>query len=105
MPIIPIQVQSLDLRTNNPYSLGNIETVDAYSSLYRDPVRYIKSNRDRYYVVVDGDTLPNMAYEAWGDSKLWWLLYDVNNLDNPFILKTGTTLVVPDLENLLSINN
>lgn len=93
-------VGDLELRNNNPYSIGEILTLGDESLLQRMPLSYSRSPLDRLYEISDGDTLLNIAFEAWGDSKNWWIIYDVNNIHNPFELEVGTYLIIPDLGQL-----
>ena len=36
------------------------------------------------YTVKDGDTLQGIAYFLYGDSGLWYVLAQANNIQNPF---------------------
>lgn len=36
------------------------------------------------YTVKDGDTLQGIAHAIYGDSGLWYLLAEANNIQNPF---------------------
>lgn len=95
----------LELRVNNPFAIGSIFQFDEGDLLLdRKPIEPTKSQGDRYYTVIDGDTLNNIAYEAYGNSKWWWIIYDAN-LDlifDPLALETAITLIIPDL-NLIKI--
>lgn len=103
---MPINIfEDLDLRVNNPYSIGEIiQFTDSPSLLSREPLNYIKSPNDRYFTVVMGDSLSSISFQAYGDSKYWWVIYDVNNLLFPFDLTPGSTLVIPDLEDIFLLN-
>ena len=58
---------------------------------------YVKSDKDRYYTVIQDDTLWKIAGEAYNDSKYWWLIGKANKLEEPFELEEGATLLIPDL--------
>lgn len=96
----------LNLRINNPYSIGNVFLFPEFDYLLeRKPITVDKSPKDRYYQVVQGDTLSSIAFLAWGNSKWWWILDDVNELnmdgiDGMLNLTEGTVLYIPDLERL-----
>lgn len=94
-----------ELRDNNPYYTGVI-VVFADGSLALDPgpLAYTKSEQDRYYTVIDEENLSNIAFQAYGDSKLWHLLAKVNNLFDPFTLESGSTLLIPDLAQIQMSN-
>jgi nucleoid-associated protein YgaU len=95
----------LSLRIDNPYSVGSVLTFDEGDSLLkREPIQYVKSQRDRYYTVVEGDTIDAIAYEAYGNSKWWWVIADANKIDFGFELEEGTSLLIPDLEKVKATN-
>jgi hypothetical protein len=95
-PLIP---DDISLRENNPYSIGTIFLFDEGDFLLdREPAKFTKSARDRYYTVENDKDLLDIAFEAYGDAKWWWLIYDANpDLGNPFDLAVGKTLLIPDL--------
>jgi len=53
----------------------------------------------RRHVVVDGDTLINLAQKYYGDTEQFQTIYRVNreNVHAPDRLTPGTVLVIPDL--------
>lgn len=48
-------------------------------------------------MVKEGDTLDWIAHEEYGDAFLWRFIADVNNIDNPKILKPGQILSIAPL--------
>jgi nucleoid-associated protein YgaU len=53
---------------------------------------------DTFYVTQPGDTLSVMAFQFYGDVRLWWVLYDTNAdqiQGHPLDLPIGITLRVP----------
>lgn len=48
--------------------------------------------------VQDGDSLPSIAYHAYGDATRWRAVAESNGIDNPFHLRRGQALVLPELE-------
>ncbi|KAG9609068.1 hypothetical protein KCV01_g4047, partial [Aureobasidium melanogenum] len=48
------------------------------------------------YIVHANDTLPGIAQAIWGDSSLWWMLADANNLTLDAALVPNTVLTVPN---------
>jgi hypothetical protein len=50
------------------------------------------------HTVQDGDSLPSIAYRAYGDATRWRAIADANGIDNPLHVRRGTPLVVPRLE-------
>jgi hypothetical protein len=52
----------------------------------------------RARTVQDGDSLPAIAYEAYGDATRWRVIADVNGIDDPMRLRRGSTLTIPRLD-------
>jgi Contractile injection system tube protein/LysM domain len=50
------------------------------------------------HTVRDGDTLPSIAYRAYGDAARWRDIAETNGLDNPLHLRRGAALMLPRLE-------
>lgn len=100
-------MEIVELRVNNPYSIGEVFTFEEGDSrLYREPIQYVKSLRDRYFTTSQGDTLDNIAFQAYGDSKWYWVIQEANNIedDQRFELEPGTSLLIPDLEKVKMTN-
>lgn len=49
----------------------------------------------RIFTVSTGDTLASVAYREYADAALWRALAEANDIDDPFHLPPGTTLLVP----------
>ena len=97
-PIVPV-LNSLSLRTNNPYSTGRIEVLNSGEMvLTRKTLNYTPQLSDRYYLTVKNTDLTSVAYWAYGDSKLWWLIADANSIMNPLEVSAGIELVIPPIE-------
>lgn len=85
------------LRDDNPYYSGVVFQFDDGSlALDRVPLDYEQSDADRYYTVGDMEEIDMIAYEGYNNSKLWWVIADANNILFPFQLDRGTTLLIPD---------
>jgi hypothetical protein len=50
------------------------------------------------HTMQDGDSLPSIAYRAYGDATRWRAIAEANGIDNPLHVRRGTPLVVPRLE-------
>lgn len=50
------------------------------------------------HTVRDGDSLPSIAYEAYGDATRWRSIAEANGVDNPLHLRRGMALTLPRLE-------
>ncbi|MDG9930399.1 LysM domain-containing protein, partial [Pseudomonas sp. GD04042] len=77
-------------------SVGNNSTPEIY-----DTIASISPNEmeraPTNYVIVDGDTLQNIAQKIWGDSSMWYLIADANGLSASSALERGTTLTIPNI--------
>ena len=49
----------------------------------------------RRHVLVEGDTLPGIAYREYGDPALWRTVARANDVDDPFALVPGQVLLLP----------
>jgi hypothetical protein len=47
------------------------------------------------FVLPDGETLETIAYSRGRDARKWWLIAEVNDLEWPLDVPTGTTLSMP----------
>jgi len=45
--------------------------------------------------VIQGDTVSGIAAQVYGDPSRWRDIADANNIEDPFSLPTGTSLVIP----------
>ena len=52
----------------------------------------------RVHEVRDGDSLPSIAYDAYGDATRWRSIAETNGIDNPMALRRGTQLTIPTLD-------
>ena len=52
----------------------------------------------RMHRVVDGDSLPSIAYDAYGDATQWRPIAEANGIDDPLCLERGADLTIPRLE-------
>jgi len=50
------------------------------------------------HTVQDGDSLPAIAYRAYGDATRWRVIAEANGIDNPLHVRRGTALIVPTVE-------
>jgi Contractile injection system tube protein/LysM domain len=52
----------------------------------------------RVHRVRDGDSLPSIAYDAYGDATRWRPIAEANGIDNPLSLRRGAELTIPRLD-------
>jgi len=50
------------------------------------------------HTVQDGDSLPSLAYRAYGDATRWRAIAEANGIDDPLRLRRGVPLMLPRLE-------
>lgn len=50
------------------------------------------------HTIQEGDSLPGIAYKAYGDATRWRTIAEANGVDNPFHLRRGSALTLPKLE-------
>jgi hypothetical protein len=50
------------------------------------------------HTVQDGDSLPSLAYRAYGDATRWRAIAEANGIDDPLRLRRGIPLMLPRLE-------
>jgi hypothetical protein len=50
------------------------------------------------HTVKDGDSLPSIAYDAYGDATTWRAIADANDIENPLHQRRGRALSLPRLE-------
>ncbi len=70
----------------------------------RRPLTLDRSDGDTFITVTqEFQNRPDLiAFNAYGTSELWWVIYEYNNIRDPFFdLKIGTTLLIPQLERVL----
>jgi hypothetical protein len=49
----------------------------------------------RTHDVVDGDSLPSIAYREYGDPTMWRVVAEANEIDDPVRLRPGQRLLIP----------
>ncbi|GAA3058453.1 LysM peptidoglycan-binding domain-containing protein [Actinokineospora globicatena] len=52
------------------------------------------------HTLVAGDTLQSVAFTAYGDPRFWRDIAELNDIDDPMVLRPGTRLRVPALEEI-----
>jgi hypothetical protein len=57
-----------------------------------------RPGEQRVHRVRDGDSLPSIAYTAYGDPTRWRLIAEANDIDDPLALRRGTELTIPGLD-------
>jgi hypothetical protein len=58
----------------------------------------------RGHLLVEGETLASIAWHEYDDASLWRGLAAFNDIDDPFRLKAGRTILVPTAEEALRLS-
>lgn len=95
----------IKVRDSALYSNGVINTyADGTTELLRENVVSQGSTEDKYHTVVNADRIDLIAYQYYKDivfraAEYWWLIADVNNIENPLDLSNyiGQQILIPDL--------
>lgn len=98
----------LNVRLNNPFRTGWVETFsDGEQMLFRTPLVVQNTLNDKYHVLKSNQDLSYLAWYYYNESvtdasKLWWVIADANNIENPLDLSglLGQRLVIPDINKL-----
>lgn len=66
----------------------------------RQPLKLREHDSDSFYVVTDADSkrIDLIAWKYYRDVRLWWVIAEVNNINNPLEIPAGTTLRIPSYE-------
>jgi hypothetical protein len=57
-----------------------------------------RAGEQRVHRVRDGDSLPSIAYAAYGDPTRWRRIAEANGIDDPLRLRRGEELTIPGLD-------
>lgn len=91
------------LSTGSRYAGLPVRSVNGRTELEpRDPVQLSEEQRAMLcepYTVQQGDMIDLLAYSMCGDSRLWWLIAEINQIEipDPQRLQPGATIQIPKL--------
>jgi hypothetical protein len=84
--------------------LDNVTGRKAYSTVRS--IEIPKSYADRYIFSKEGDRLDSLAYEFYGDTQLWFILANANNLGKgSMVVPGGLQLRIPPDSIITEIND
>src|SRR5215213_4228362 len=90
----PIRAEiKLDLKQAEPASTASANS----ANLGQNPTTRALAGAGMH-TVQDGDSLPSIAYRAYGDATRWRTIAEANAIDDPLRLRRGTPLMLPRLE-------
>lgn len=83
---------------NSPYDEAyGLQYDNGDVSLERIPYTYTKTDSDLYHTVLSGETIHSIAFRYYGDSGLWYIITDANNIYNPITeIVEGLELLIPN---------
>ena len=58
-------------------------------------MEFDKKDTDSHHVVAESERIDLLAYRYYGDSSLWWVIADANDIANPLRLYAGQHLRIP----------
>jgi phage tail protein X len=97
--------------SNNRYSNTPIDNLQSGKQFYHTTIfpTIPVSDSDIYIMSRDGDRLDSIASRFYGDSTLWWIVAQANNLEDSFFIPPGTRLRIPQdvqgvIQNVLITN-
>ena len=71
---------------------------DSESVLYRNFINYRVSKEDTFHVIIENETLYDIAREYLGSSSMWFMVADVNkDIEDIFDITVGDTILIPNL--------
>ena len=80
------------------YSNGiTINYQEGDTSLQRKTIVHKEDLEDKTYIIRQDDTLSSIANKFYNEPLYWYIIADVNNIDNPFILETGKSIIIPNI--------
>ena len=80
------------------YSNGiTINYQEGDTSLQRKTIVHKEDLEDKSYIIRQDDTLSSIANKFYNEPLYWYIIADVNNIDNPFILETGKSIIIPNI--------
>lgn len=69
----------------------------------RTPYNFDKRNCI-VHLMVEGETLEQLAYKNYGDSQLWWVIMEANSKYNfEFEIQPGDTILIPTKQEVVRI--
>lgn len=74
-----------------------IDYLEGDKSLQKKSINHREDLDDKSYIIKDGDTITGIAYKFYGEPMYWFFICDVNDIENPFILEVGKSIVIPNL--------
>jgi len=65
-------------------------------SLHRRRYIHKEDLEDKAYTIKEEDKLTTIAFRFYGNPLLWFLIADINEIENPFELTVGDDIIIPN---------
>ena len=75
------------------------------TSLEREKISFKIGIDDKIHTLIEDDTITELANRYYGDPQLWYIIADVNDIENPLELETGIGLQIPSPAQFGQTNN
>lgn len=92
----------MEISANSLYSDGIVNVfLDGSKQLTRLRNKYVPKSQDFWHVLVDGETIYELANRYYGNEKVWWLIADANRISNVINIAylVGQYLLIPNFDN------
>jgi nucleoid-associated protein YgaU len=67
------------------------------TELQKSEIKHESTDKMKQWTVTEGETLWFIAAKEYGDASHWRTIAEANDLENPRLLESGTTLSLPPL--------
>ena len=66
-------------------------------SLQRSMIIHKEDLNDTIYTIKEGDTITSISYRFYNEPLYWFIIADVNNIENPLELTIGNNIIIPNI--------
>lgn len=66
-------------------------------SLQRYKLEHTEDIEDKAYTIRQEDTIDAIAFKFYGNPFMWYIIADINDIDNPLQLVVGEDLIIPNI--------
>lgn len=94
----------MEIAANSLYSDGIVNVFsDGSKQLMRLRSKHVPQSQDFWHVLLDGETIYELANRYYGNEKIWWLIADANRLSNAINIAylVGQYLLIPNFDNYI----
>lgn len=70
-------------------------------TLERELIKHVKDPEDRVHIFKEGESLTQLSFIYYKEPKYWYLIADINLIENPLFIEAGTQLIIPNITKYL----